>query len=156
MKWLWEASDFVRKVRLRMRFGEMSRLPLRLVRLELRHETAVCEWVARANDPWDSDLPIAVAEQNQALQALQDAITVREFLFATLPEVSSANFRVYRTAEGEPVELIIAGTVTREDEPQPMVRSLVMRAKLCGLRFSLSDGVFEALSTQVNSSELSK
>src|SRR5713226_6278057 len=49
-QWLWEASDFVRKVRLRMRFGEMSRLPLRLLRLELGHETAVCEWVARAND----------------------------------------------------------------------------------------------------------
>jgi len=156
MKWLWGASDFVRKVRLRMRFGEMSRLPLRLLRLELRHETAICEWVARANDPWDNDLPIAVAEQNQALQALQDAMTVREFLFAALPEVRSASFRVYRPAEGEPVELIIAGTVTREDEPLPAVRSLVMRAKLCGLRFSLSDGVFEALSTQVNGSELSK
>ena len=104
--------------------------------------------MARASDPWDSDLPIAVAEQNQALQALQDAMTVREFLFAALPEVRSANFRVYRPAEGEPVELIIAGTVTREDEPLPAVRSLVMRAKLCGLRFSLSDGVFEALSSQ--------
>jgi hypothetical protein len=132
----------------------MSRMPLRLLRLELRHETAVCEWVARANDPWDSDLPIAAPEQT--LQALQDAMTVREFLFAALPEVRSANFRVYRPAEGEPVELIIAGTVTREDEPLPTVRSLVMRAKLCGLRFSLSDGVFEALSTQVNGSDLTK
>ncbi len=109
MKWLWEASDFVRKIRIRMRFGETSRMPLRLLRLELRHETAVCEWMARANDPWDSDLPIATSEQNQALQALQDAMTVREFLFATLPEVRSASFRGYRPAEGEPVELIIAG-----------------------------------------------
>ena len=71
MKWLWEASDFVRKVRFRMRFGEMSRLPLRLLRLELRRETAVCEWMARASGSWDSDLPIATSEQNQALQALQ-------------------------------------------------------------------------------------
>jgi len=156
MKWIWDASEFVRKVRIRMRFGERSRMPLRLLRLELRHETAVCEWMARANDPWDIDLPIAAQEQNQAFQALQDAMTVREFLFATLPEVRSANFRVYRPAAGEPPELIIAGTVTREDEPLPRVSSLVMRAKLCGLRFSLSDGVFEALNTQENSSELTK
>jgi hypothetical protein len=156
MKWIWDASEFVRKVRTRMRFGERSRLPLRLLRLELRHETAVCEWMARANDPWDSDLPIAAQEQNQAFQALQDAMTVREFLFATLPEVSSANFMVYRPAASEPLELIIAGTVTRADEPLPRVSSLVMRAKLCGLRFSLSDGVFEALNTQVLGSELTK
>src|SRR5258708_33086863 len=104
----------------------------------------------------DIVLPTAAQEQNQALQALQDAMTVREFLFATLPEVRSASFRVYRPAQGEPVELIIAGTVTREDEPLPAVRSLVMRAKLCGLRFSLSDGVFEALSTQANGSEFTK
>ncbi len=61
MKWLWEASEFVRKVRIRMRYGEMSRMPLRLFGLELRHETAVCEWMARAKDSWDSDLPIAAA-----------------------------------------------------------------------------------------------
>jgi hypothetical protein len=131
-------------------------MPLRLLRLELQDETAVCEWMARANDPWDIDLPIAAQEQNQALQALQDAMTVREFLFATLPEVSSAKFRVYRPSAGEPPELIIAGTVTREDEPLPRVRSLVMRAKLCGLRFSLSDGAFEALNKQVTGSELTK
>ena len=156
MKWIWEASEFVRKVRLGMRYGESSRMPLRLIRLELLQETAVCEWMARATDPWDIDLPIAAREQNQALQALQDAMTVREFLFAALPEVRSANFRVYRSAEGEPVELIIAGTVTREDEPLPTVRSLVMRAKLYGLRFSLSDGMFEALSTQGKGSEFTK
>jgi hypothetical protein len=130
-------------------------MPLQLLRLELKPETAVCEWMARANDPWDIDLPVAAQEQNQALQALQDAMTVREFLFATLPEVSSANLRVYRPAAELP-ELIIAGTVTREDEPLPRVSSLVMRAKLCGLRFSLSEGVFEALNTQVLGSELTK
>src|SRR5713101_2028181 len=128
-------------------------MPFHLLRLELRQATAVCEWMARVNDPWDRDSPVAAQEQNQALQALQDAMTMREFLFATLPEVSSASFRVYRPAAGEPPELIIAGTVTREDEPLPKIRSLVMRAKLCGLRFSLSDGVFEALNTQALGSE---
>src|SRR5260370_25195468 len=69
MKWLWEASDFVRKIRIRMRFGETSRMPLRLLRLELRHETAVCEWIAPAHAPWDRDLPLATSEQKHALQA---------------------------------------------------------------------------------------
>ena len=156
MKWIWEASEFVRKIRIRMRFGESSRMPLRLIRLELMQETAVCEWMARAEDSWDTDLLIAAREQNLALQALRDAMTVREFLFATFPEVGSASFRVYRAAAGEPPELIIVGTVTREDEPLPRIRSLVMRAKLCGLRFSLSDGVFDALSTQGNGSDLPK
>ena len=156
MKWIWEASEFVRRVRIRMRYGETSRMPLRLIRLELLEDSAVCEWLARTEDSWDSNLPIAAREQNLALQALRDAMTVREFLFATCPEVNSASFRVYRPAAGEPPELIIAGTVTREDEPLPKIRSLVMRAKLCGLRFSLSDGVFDALSTQANSSELTK
>ncbi len=52
-------------------------MPLGLLRLELRHETAVCEWLVPANDPWDSDLPIAALEPNQALQVLQGAMTVR-------------------------------------------------------------------------------
>ncbi len=43
------------------------------------------------------------------------------FCLRRFPEVSSASFRVYRPAEGEPVDLIIAGTVTREDEPLPTI-----------------------------------
>jgi hypothetical protein len=34
------------------------------------------------------------------------------------------------------------------DEPPPRLASLVMQAKLCGLRFSLAEGVFEPLNKE--------
>jgi hypothetical protein len=75
------------------------------------------------------------------VQALEDALVVRDLLFAAVPSVASAVFRVYRQVEAEHAELIITGTVTREDQAAPNVCSLAMRAQLCGLRFWLTDGV---------------
>ncbi len=150
MKWIWDASEFLRKIRTQLRFGERSRAPLRLLRLELRDDMAECEWLARANDPWDVDLPPAVQEENELFQALRDALTVRKFLFASLPEIRCAMFKVYRQVVQKSPELIITGTVSREDEPPPRIASLVMQAKLCGLRFNLSDGAFEVLSTEAS------
>jgi hypothetical protein len=66
---------------------------------------------------------------------------VRSLLFAAVPSVSSAVFRVYRQVEPEHAELIITGTVTRHDQAAANVCSLAMRAQLCGLRFWLADGV---------------
>jgi hypothetical protein len=148
MKWLWSASEFVRRIRSQMRFGECSRAPLRLLRLEVREHMAECEWLARPNDPWDTDLPRALRSQNELFQALRDALSVREALFHSLPEVRCATVRVYRKNEELAQELIISGFISREDEPPPRLSSLVMKAKLCGLQFSLSDGVLERLSTE--------
>ena len=148
MNWLWGASDFVRKIRSRMRFGERSRAPLHLLRLELQGHTAQCDWLARLNDPWDMDLPQVVREQNETFQALRDAITVRHLLFASLPDIQTAEFRVYRQQPPKPPALIITGNVSRDDEPPPRLASLVMQAKLCGLRFSLAEGVFEPLNKE--------
>jgi hypothetical protein len=141
MKQLWEAADFVRNLHRRLRFGEFSRAPLKLLRLELRLEEAECEWIARPADPWDADLPPSVGERNASLQALEDSLAVRSLLFDALPSVSSAVFRVYRQVELEHAELIITGTVTRDDQAAANVCSLAMRAQLCGLRFWLADGV---------------
>jgi len=141
MKQLWEAADFVRSLHRRMRFGELTRAPLKLLRLELRGDEAECEWMARPADPWDADLPPSVGEHHASLQALEDSLAVRNLLFYVMPTLSSAVFRVYRQAEGERAELIITGTVTREDQAAANVCSLAMRAKLCGLRFWLADGV---------------
>lgn len=141
MKQLWEADDFVRNLHRRLRFGEFSREPLKLLRLELRPDEAECEWIARPADPWDADLPPSMGERNASLQALEDSLAVRSLLFAAVPSVSSAVFRVYRQIEPEHTELIITGTVTRDDQAAANVCSLAMRAQLCGLRFWLADGV---------------
>jgi len=131
-----------------MRFGELSRAPLRLLRFEMCGGEAKCEWMARPPDLWDGDLPSDACERNEALQALQDAIQVRELLFRALPEVQSVQLRVYRQSGPEPPELVITGTVSRDEEPPVSIRSLVMRAKLYGLRFFLDDGLLKALQTQ--------
>lgn len=141
MKPLWEAADFVRNLHRRLRFGELSRAPLKLLRLELRGDEAECEWMARPPDPWDAYLPPSVGEHHASVQALEDSLAVRNLLFYAIPALSRAVFRVYRQAEGEHAELIITGTVTREDQAAANVCSLAMRAKLCGLKFWLTDGV---------------
>jgi hypothetical protein len=154
MKWLWGASEFVRRIRSQMRFGERSRAPLRLLRLEVREDIAECEWMARPNDPWDADLPMELRSQNELFQALRDALSVREALFQSLPEVRSATVKVYRRKEQVAPELIISGIFSREDEPPARLSSLVMQAKLCGLRFNLSDGAFESLGPETRSLQL--
>ena len=140
MKWIWIATEFARKVRFQMRYGELSRAPLKLLRLELREDYAECEWLARPSDPWDQDLSEQIREQNKTSQALQDALTVREFLFSSIPQIRLANLKVYRTTAWHSPQLIITGSVNREDVPPPRIASLVMRAKLYGLHFELVDG----------------
>jgi hypothetical protein len=138
-------GHFVRRLATQLRFGKLSRAPLKLLRLELRGNVAECDWMARPPDKWDADLPQLVREQNASLQALEDAIAVRELLLGVLPDVDSAEFRVYRQSAGDAPELIITGTITRQEPPCPGVPSLAMRSKLCGLQFQLSEGILAPL-----------
>jgi hypothetical protein len=140
MRLLAHIADLLRHIRTRMRFGEYSRAPLGLLRFELEESSAECEWLARANDAWDVDIPLQIRQQNQTLQALHDALNVREAIFASIPEIQTLRVRVYRLGEGSSAELIITGFMSREDEPPPRLSSLVMRAKLAGLHFTLEDG----------------
>lgn len=145
MRQLWEASDFVRKLRVQMRFGKLSRAPLKLLRFELRGDVAECEWMARPADPWDTDLAPGVSKRNASSQALEDSLAVRKMLFAAIPDISSAVFRVYRPVEGAEAELIIVGTVERHEQVAGNIRSLAMRAQLFGFRFWMDDGVLGTL-----------
>src|SRR5262245_29694026 len=77
----YEIRDFILRLRVQMRFGRLSRAPLHLLRLELNADTAHCEWIARSADAWDKDLPQGAAECNEAEQALDDALAVRDLLF---------------------------------------------------------------------------
>lgn len=140
IKQLCDIRDIVLRLRLQLRYGTLSRAPLRLLRLEWRGDHVDCDWIARRYDEFDEDLPGRVAAGNESFQALEDAIVVREMLFSTLRDVSSARFRVYRASDDASRELIIAGTVTRSERFLYRVHSLAMRAKLCGFEFFLDEG----------------
>jgi hypothetical protein len=145
MKQLWEFGYAARALRARMKFGEVSRAPIRFSKLEWRFEEAECHWIARQPDPWDVDLPADIRARHASLQALKDAIVVRGILFSALPEVERAELRAYRLSPTEPSELIISGAVTRDGEAVRKVASVAMRAKLLGFRFLMEDGVLEPL-----------
>jgi hypothetical protein len=113
VKHLYEIGEFVRRLRLQARFGDLSRAPLRLLRVQVCGEHAECDWVARPADDWDRNLPSRVGDASKRK-----------------PEV---------------FELIIIGTIRRDQHAPGTVRSLAMRAKLFGLRFWLDDGVLEDL-----------
>ena len=148
MKQIFDIGQFFRGLGVQLRFGHLSRAPLRLLRLELRGNAAECEWMARPADPWDADFPRPVGDRHATLQALEDAIDMRALLFGALPGVDTAAFRVYRESCGTEPELIITGTVTREQSVGRSVRSLAMRAKLLGLQFWLEDGILEAMRSE--------
>jgi hypothetical protein len=140
IKQLCDLHNALTGFRVQLRFGRLSRAPLRLLRLEWNSGHIECDWVARVQDEWDSDLPRPLSDTNVSLQALEDAIDVRELLFYTVPDISSAKLRVYRQSGEEPAELIIAGTVSKPEAARWTVQSLVMRAKLCGFHFCLDNG----------------
>jgi hypothetical protein len=148
MQLLWRIADFGRAMHRQMRYGELSRAPLRLLRLEWRGDVAECDWMARPADEWDADLPRHVREENESVQALQDAIGVRELLFSALPRVESASLRVFRQSVEGATHLIITGMVTRTQEIPRNVPSVAMRAKLLGFQFWIENGVLEALQAE--------
>lgn len=42
---------FVRSLRVQMRFGDLTRAPLRMLRFQLNENVAECDWLARVPDP---------------------------------------------------------------------------------------------------------
>jgi hypothetical protein len=142
----WEVADFVRGLHREMRFGELSRASLQLLRLELNGENLACDWIARPPDVWDESLEPRVGERNVSEQALRDALRVRDLLFDALPKVETAVLRSFRPSGGrEPPGLIIAGVAMRDAPPTLRVSSLVMRAKLYGFHFEIEDGILQVL-----------
>jgi hypothetical protein len=153
MRQLWEVADFVRSMRRQMRFAEISRAPLRLLRVELRDDTAECDWMSRPPDVWDGSLRRAVRDRNESLQALLDAIAIRNLVFDALPNINCAVLRAFRQPAREPPELMILGTVSREAPAVHRVSSLVMRAKLYGFCFCIEDRFLRPLQQVEDQSE---
>lgn len=130
---------FARELRVQLRFGELTRAPLRLIRFEMNANEAECDWIARSPDPWDADLRPEIGRRHASLQALQDAVDVRQLLFAVLPDIHAARLRIYRESAHRGREMIITGHVHRNTPSFRTVRSIAMRAKLLGFRFSLEN-----------------
>jgi hypothetical protein len=145
VKQLVEIANFIRRWRTVMKFGKLSRAPLRLLRFAFEDSAAECDWLVRPTDAWAETLPRHVREQDASMQALYDAIAIRRFLFACLPDVPAAEMRAFRQSAREPPQIVIVGTVSRQEPEVAKVTSPVMRAKLYGFHFWLDDGVLVAL-----------
>jgi hypothetical protein len=145
MREIIDTAEFFREIRKQLRFGEFSRLPLRLQRFEIKADSAECDWFMRPPDPWDVALPARRREEHLTAQALRDALKIRELIFRAFPQVQSAELKVYRESEDNVPALMMTGTVLRENKVSARVASMVMRAKLYGFRFSLDDGVLERM-----------
>jgi len=142
---LLNAASFLWRARRKLLRGELSREPLRLLRLEWTSGSVQCDWLMRPADRWDKDLPAHLMEENRTLQAFRDALQLRNLVFSSFPGVDRAELRMFRQgADGQP-ELVMTGAVHRSDETLLRVPSVVMQAKLCGFHFSLTRGVLEGI-----------
>lgn len=152
MRPLEEAAKFLRQTRRKLRVGEFSREPLQLLRLEWKGEAVECDWLMRARDRWDTDVPLRVAAEHETMQALRDALSLRKIVFRVFPAVEKAELRMFRKDGADSLELMLTGSVARADGDFERVASVAMRARLCGFQFTLESGVFEGFLRQRNNS----
>ena len=145
MKELLDVADFLSKVRRRLRFGALSREPLLLLRLEWKGDSVVCDWLMRPTDRWDKELPVPLAQENQTLQALRDALNLRELVFKSFPAVSTAKLCMFRANPDRRLDLVMEGSVSRTNDSFERVTSVAMRAKLCGFQFTLKEGALDRM-----------
>jgi hypothetical protein len=136
---LCNVSHFIFRWRMQMRYGELSRAPLKMLRLQLFPDVVECDWLARLPDPWDAHVPLRVGRRHSTMQTLRDSIDVRDLLFRALPDVETAYIRIYRESPSQGRELILSGCTQRNDNSSRNMHSLAMRAKVLGFRFRLED-----------------
>ena len=152
MQQLWDAADFIRDVKRRLRFGEFSRAPLHLLRFELRPDAIECDWIARTADAWDSTCRDKV--RGTRIDAGAGGCNRRaQSRFRCVSQIESAVLRGFRQPAREPPEMIVLGTVSREIPAVHRVSSLAMRAKLYGFCFCFEDGFLRPLQQLSDRSE---
>ncbi|MGH9562967.1 MAG: hypothetical protein ACRD3S_16065 [Terracidiphilus sp.] len=118
-----------------------------LLRFEWKGDSVECDWLMRPPHPWDLDLPSHVGKENQTLQSMKDAMTLRAAIFDSFPAVTRADLRMYRADPEHRLELMMTGSVSRANDVFERVASMAMRAKLCGFHFNLRAGVLESMSS---------
>lgn len=150
MRQLYEVADFVRAARRRLRFGDLSRAPIRILRLALQGDYAECDWMTRPPDLWDLNMSQPSRDESASRQAVTDAMALRTLLLDELPSIRSAVLRGFRASQRENPELIVFGVIDREDPYLLRIPSPVMRAMLCGFRFDLENGFLKTLKTDAH------
>jgi hypothetical protein len=140
-----DLSRYLLRLRIHMRSGRLSRMPMQLMRVEILPERAEFDCLARAGDPWDADIAAQLARRHVTLQVLHDAIDLRAILFRSMPGINSARIRIYRESEQGGRELIMFGDTHRNDHTARGVHSLTMRAKILGFRFGLDNEHLKAM-----------
>jgi hypothetical protein len=143
MRIVMNAARFLSRTGRDLRQGALSREPMELLRFGWKEDEVECDWLIRPADRWDIDLPSHVSKENQTLQALKDALSLRDLIFESFPEVKNANLRMFRADADRRLELMMTGSVSRSNEVFERVASVAMRAKLCGFKFTLDEGVLE-------------
>jgi hypothetical protein len=143
MKSVIQAGRFLKGARKQLRHGEHSREELKLLRVQWNADAVECDWLMRAPDAWDSSLSPHIVRENQTVQSLKDALGLRNLIFKWFPEANRAELRMFRTDEEGQLELMMTGSVARDNEIYQRIPSIAMRAKLCGFDFNLTQGVFE-------------
>jgi hypothetical protein len=147
MKELFQSAKFLSMTRRKLRYGAYSSEPLLVLRFEWKGDNVECDWLMRPPHPWDLDLAPRIGRENQTLQALKDALILRETIFDSFPAVITAKLHMYRADSEHRFELMMTGTVSRSNEVFERVTSVAMRAKLCGFQFSLKAGELESMPT---------
>jgi hypothetical protein len=143
MKSIFPVAKFVKRANRELRHAELSREAVKLLRIEWRPEFVECDWLMRGADPWDRDIAPHIARENQTVQALRDALTLRNLIFKEFSKVEKAELRMFRINEAQELELMMTGSIARENQVYERVASMVMRAKLCGFEFTLAHGALE-------------
>ena len=87
----------------------------------------------------------ASGQGEQSLQALRDALNLREIVFKSFPAAVNADLRMFRAGEDHRLELVMRGSTSRSNEVLYRVASVAMRAKLCGFHFTLAEGGLKSL-----------
>ena len=140
-----EAMDFLGSASRRLRFGKFSREPLKLLRLEWKELTVECDWLMRPADAWDKFLGTKIADKHVSIQALRDALLLRESVFKAFPRTEHAELRMFRQNPDGSLEVMLTGSVSRSDQVLQRVPSVAMRARMAGFRFSMAQGVLESM-----------
>jgi len=140
-------SLLTRRLRSRMRIGELSRRPLEILRMEMltNARQVSCDWLIRPIDPWDETMPESTRAKLQSQQVLHDALAMRGVIFRRFPAIQTIELRAFRDGSRGVHELVLAGSMRRGDEVPTSIPSLAMRAHLSGFQFVQVDGVLNAL-----------